>query len=49
VVSEWYQKQVYEELRAGSNWKDAGLVFATGKGTPLDAQNPVNRHFKPRA
>jgi integrase len=22
-------------------------VFATGKGTPLDAQNIVNRHFKP--
>ena len=22
-------------------------MFATGKGTPLDAQNIVNRHFKP--
>jgi integrase len=22
-------------------------VFATRKGTPLDAQNVVNRHFKP--
>jgi integrase len=22
-------------------------VFATGKGTPPDAQNIVNRHFKP--
>jgi integrase len=22
-------------------------VFATGKGTPLDAQNVVNRFFKP--
>jgi integrase len=22
-------------------------VFATGKGTPLDAQNIINRHFKP--
>jgi integrase len=22
-------------------------VFASGKGTPLDAQNIVNRHFKP--
>jgi integrase len=26
---------------------DSGLAFATGKGTPLDAQNIVNRHFKP--
>jgi integrase len=23
------------------------IVFATAKGTPLDAQNVVNRHFKP--
>ena len=22
-------------------------MFATGKGTPLDAQNIINRHFKP--
>jgi integrase len=22
-------------------------VFATGKGIPLDAQNIINRHFKP--
>jgi hypothetical protein len=28
-------------------YEDLGLVFATGKGTPLDAQNIVNRHFKP--
>jgi integrase len=25
----------------------SGLVSATGKGTPLDTQNVVNRHFKP--
>jgi integrase len=36
-----------QQLRAGSDWQDNGLVFATGKGTPLDAQNIVNRHFKP--
>ncbi len=24
-----------------------GLVFATGIGTPLDAQSVVNRHYKP--
>jgi integrase len=28
-------------------YEDSGLVFATRKGTPLDAQNIVNRHFKP--
>jgi integrase len=41
------RRQAEEQLRAGSNWQDNGLVFATGKGTPLDAQNIVNRHFKP--
>jgi integrase len=30
-----------------ADYEDSGLVFATGKGTPLDAQNIVNRHFKP--
>ena len=39
--------QIEEQLRAGSNWQDYGLVFASGKGTPLDAQNIVNRFFKP--
>jgi integrase len=41
------KKQMEEQLRAGSEWQDYGLVFASGKGTPLDAQNIVNRHFKP--
>jgi integrase len=41
------KRQMEEQLRAGSKWQDNGLVFATGKGTPLDAQNVVNRHFKP--
>ena len=30
-----------------TNYDDQGLIFATGKGTPLEAQNIVNRHFKP--
>ena len=38
--------QLEEKLRA-TDYEDSGLVFATGKGTPLDAQNIVNRHFKP--
>jgi integrase len=41
------KRQMEEQLRVGSEWQDYGLVFATGKGTPLDAQNIVNRHFKP--
>jgi integrase len=38
--------QLEEKLRA-TEYEDSGLVFATRKGTPLDAQNIVNRHFKP--
>jgi integrase len=38
--------QLEEKLRA-SSYKASDLVFATGKGTPLDAKNIVNRHFKP--
>jgi integrase len=30
-----------------ADYEDSGLVFATSKGTPLDAQNIINRHFKP--
>jgi integrase len=39
-------RQIEDELRA-PHYENSGLVFATGKGTPLDAQNIVNRHFKP--
>lgn len=35
------------ETQAGGSYEDPDLVFATAKGTPLDAQNGVNRHFKP--
>jgi integrase len=38
--------QLEEKLRA-TNYEDSGLVFATRKGTPQDAQNVINRHFKP--
>jgi integrase len=31
----------------GSELREHRLAFTTGKGTPLDAQNIVNRHFKP--
>ena len=35
------------QLGAGPNWQDNGLVFTTTIGTAADAQNVINRHFKP--
>src|SRR5829696_1419414 len=40
------KKQAEEKLRA-TDYGDSGLIFATGRGTPLDAQNIINRFFKP--
>ena len=41
------KRQLEEQLKDGEKWQDNGLVFASSKGTPLDAQNIVNRYFKP--
>jgi integrase len=41
------ERQLQEKQKAGARYHDQGLVFATTIGTPLDAQNVVNRHFKP--
>ncbi len=41
------KRQIREQLGAGPNWRDSGLVFTTTIGTAVDAQNVVNRHFKP--
>jgi hypothetical protein len=41
-----YLVKMVKKLRA-TGFEDSGLVFATGKGTPLDAQNIINRFFKP--
>src|SRR5918993_5164443 len=40
------KRQLEEKLRT-PDYEDPGLVFASNKGTPLDAQNIVNRYFKP--
>jgi integrase len=40
------KRQLEEKLRV-PDYEDLGLVFASNKGTPLDAQNIVNRYFKP--
>jgi integrase len=42
-----HRKYQLEEMLRASSYEDSDLVFATRKGTPLDAQNIVNRHFKP--
>ena len=39
--------QLEDKIKAGSEWQDNGLVFATMHGGPVEAQNVVNRHFKP--
>jgi integrase len=41
------KRQAEEKMRVGSLYEDNGLVFASEIGTPLDAQNVVNRSFKP--
>jgi integrase len=42
-----HRKQQAEEKLRASSYKDSGLVFSTVIGTPVDAQNIINRHFKP--
>jgi integrase len=42
-----HRKHQAEEKRRVTAYEDSGLVFATRKGTPQDAQNVINRHFKP--
>jgi integrase len=41
------ERQLEEKLRAGPLYQDGDLVFASGHGTPIDAQNVVNRYYKP--
>jgi hypothetical protein len=40
-------RQSEERLMLGSLYENLGLVFATAKGTPLEASNIDNRSFKP--
>lgn len=47
ALQEHRKRQSEEKLQAGPLYEDQDLVFATRLGTPLDAQNIVNRHFKP--
>ena len=40
-------RQLEEIDRVGSLWRENGLVFATGIGTPLNRHNVTQRSFKP--
>jgi len=41
------KRQIEQQLGVGAKWQDNDLVFTTTIGTAVDAQNIVNRHFKP--
>ncbi len=41
------KRQAEEKLKAGPLYEDQGLVFATLRGTPLEATNIVSRSYKP--
>jgi len=41
------KRQLEEQLKVGATRQDDDLIFASSKGTPMDAQNIVNRYFKP--
>ena len=47
VLRSHRKRQLEEKLRAGAEWHDGGLVFTNRTGGPLDAQNIVNRFYKP--
>jgi integrase len=41
------RQQAEERLKAGSNYTQHDLVFATSEGGPLMLRNLIRRHFKP--
>jgi len=45
VLRKHHRLQAEERLAAGERWRQTGLVFTTGLGTPLSPRN-VNRDFK---
>jgi hypothetical protein len=47
VLKRHVRRQAEEKMKLESLYRDEGLVFASGIGTPLDAQNIVNRSYKP--
>lgn len=47
VLKRHGRRQAEEKMKLGTLYRDDDIVFASGIGTPLDAQNVVNRSFKP--
>lgn len=47
ALQEHRVRQAKWRLKIGEMYKDQGLIFANETGGLLDAQNIVNRHFKP--
>jgi len=45
TLEEHHRRQAEEKLKAGSEYEDLDLIFATSKGTPLDQKNIVHRQF----
>jgi integrase len=44
----WHRtQQEAEKIAAGNAYRDAGRVFASQTGGPLDLKNATARHFKP--
>jgi len=46
ALAEHRKKQVEERLKAGADYANHDLVFATKTGEPIGLRNFVNRHFK---
>jgi integrase len=42
-----HKRQLEEKLRLAGLWQDFGLVFPSRAGTPMDADNLVQRSFGP--
>lgn len=47
VLAEHRERQAFEARQLKSLYSDMGLLFASQRGTPLDASNVVTRSFKP--
>jgi len=41
------RRQMAARLKAGAQYQNSDLVFATGEGTPLNLRNLTQRHFQP--
>jgi len=47
LLREHKRRQAEEKDKAGEEYQDNDLIFATSRGTPLDHKNIVNRQFNP--